>query len=213
MLHTENFKKKMYWEDDKAVDLVASALERGLVVGSSDTIPGLLAPLTEAGFEALNAIKRRSDKPYLILIGRFDSLNDFLVSEQGVFGQIEKLKKAFWPGPLTLILKAKDKIPAFLASKDGNIAIRMPNHVYLQSLLKKFPGLFSTSANFSGEPVPEFVDQISKEMVDHVELVVKDRVEKGGILPSTIVDCTGDEIKVVREGAIPAKLIFDVLKR
>ena len=87
-------------------------------------------------------------------------------------------------------------------SKDHTIAVRVPKHNGLLRLLREFDGLFSTSANRSGQPVPKTIDELSSDIVESVSCIVRDENEEKK-LPSTIVDFSREnECMVVREGSI-----------
>ncbi len=186
------------WHEKNTISRLINAFsDNHLVVGTSDTVLGFLAPLTQLGFLALNRLKGRQEKPYIILVGNRDALGS-LVEIKSL--QIEKLIGC-WPAPLTLIFKAKESVPAYMKSKDGTIAIRMPNHAGLLSLLQQVPGLFSTSANKAGQPVPLSIQDLDPEIIAAVDYLVVDEQAESSTLPSTILDCTGEQIKLVREGA------------
>lgn len=201
----------LQWEDPGSIEFLTTALRQNCVVlGSSDTVLGLLAPITESGFLALNNIKGRQEKPYLLLIGSKDKIVDFA---EHLSPQAEELMHHCWPGPVTLIVKAKKNLPAFITSSSGTIALRYPNHEGLQTLLKRFDALFSTSANLAGQPTPIRLQDVDDKLINHVTAVVtdKDPVAQSA-LPSTIVDCTGDTIHVIREGIYPVSLIYDFIR-
>ena len=190
-----------YWNDEESRDEIASMLRSGrIIAGSSDTVMGLFATLTQSNHDKLNAIKQRSDKPYLILIG--DKQKAKLFTHVLNSPQIEKIIEKFWPGPLTIIVPAKKDLPEFMQSKEGTIALRVPQHEGLHDLLKDFDGLFSTSANKAGEPIPCTIDEIDPSIKNHVAALVLNAEENKVCTPSTILDCTQDCIQLVREGAI-----------
>ena len=89
------------------------------------------------------------------------------------------------------------------------IALRVPKHQHLQKLLQNFNGLFSTSANIAGKSVPRSIDDLDEDLIKSAAYVVVDSMNdklvksQQEIKPSTILDCSGDDIKVVREGAYP----------
>jgi L-threonylcarbamoyladenylate synthase len=115
-----------------------------------------------------------------------------------------------WPGPLTLILKAKAGVPEFLTGGKETIAFRIPNHKGLQTLLKDFPILFSTSANLSGQSVPMKLSEVDQSILDACALAVLDE-HKEESEPSTILDCSGDSIKLIRAGAFPLEKIEKII--
>ncbi len=202
--------KRIYWSDPLSIDLVRAALQDDkLVVGDSDTVVGFLAAPTLKSKKLLDETKKRAYKPYIILIESLAKLDFFVdpVDSAPVRGVLA----ACWPGPLTVIFRAKRDLPAYLKSPEGTVALRVPAHAGLQKLLVYFPGLFSTSANISGNPVPDTVAEIDPEILSHVAYVISDAPESAAGVqpeerakkktPSTIIDCTGPEIKVIREGA------------
>ena len=197
------FVKIVYWCEGKTIDFIKKRLQfENIIIGSSDTVFGLLANVSREGFKKLNAIKQRFNKPYLVLIANKMCLNHFV--DVNNLLQMEKFINFCWPGPVTLIFKAKQSVPDFMKSKKGTIALRVPDHTGLQKLLPHFIGLFSTSANIGGNPIPRTIEEIDERIVKQIACVVLDKKEKRvGSLPSTIIDCSGDRIIVVREGAYP----------
>lgn len=194
-------KKYWYW-DEKGVSAQLTKLFKkgGIVAGTSDTVIGLLAPLTEEGKTKLDRIKKRMDKPYLVLVS--DIHQAAQLSATIMSASLQPLLKACWPGPLTVIVSANAHVPDYMNSATGAIAIRVPNHQGLQTLLQSVDGLFSTSANVTGEKVPESLEQLTPEIMDNVDMIINDRLPKIN-KPSTILDCTGSVVKLVREGAYP----------
>ncbi len=91
-----------------------------------------------------------------------------------------------------------------MKSSEGTVALRVPDHAGLQSVMKKVGPLFSTSANRKGYPTPATLDAVDQTILDNVDLIIADKkTTPKEPVPSTILDCTGDEIKVIREGAYP----------
>lgn len=193
--------KKLFWKNIDHIEQIKHNLQQGsVVVGSSDTVFGLLADTTLVGFTTLNAIKNRTEKPYIILIDSIDKLKYF-VSEMPT-DSVLNLLQVCWPGPLTVLFKAKPNLPAYLQSSDHKIALRVPNHTGLLKLAANFEGLFSTSANLTNQPIPTMVSQIAPQIMNKIDLLVADSynaVNEGQ--PSTILDCSTDQPKIVRVGA------------
>jgi len=195
----------LYWSGERSIVHIIDALRHNkLVLGTSDTILGLLAPLTRLGLDKLNKIKGRTDKPYIVLIGDRNIISLFAQTPLGDLAN--RLVDHCWPGPLTLIVKAKKELPSYLKTKEVTIALRMPHHQGLLSLLRHFDGLFSTSANKSDMPVPQALNEVDQQIVEQVDCCVFDKIEQTTFFsakPSTILDCTGPTIYIVREGAYP----------
>jgi len=201
----------LFWSNLATTEYVAKVLQEGKVVlAEGDTVLGLLADVSEQGRAQLDHIKSRSQKPYLILIGSSQKAFDFIEIGADKIFQTEKLIKKCWPGPVTLIFKAKTDVPLYLKSAEGMVALRVPDHAGLLQLLSGFDGLFSTSANNSGQPVPNAVDEVDQSILNSVACVVMNDAHKKtkSALPSTIIDCTGDTLVVVRQGAFDPSIHF-----
>jgi len=113
---------------------------------------------------------------------------------------------------VTLLCTAQEGLPLYMQSEEGTVALRVPDHPQLLALLQKFDGLFSTSANSAGAPVPQLIEEVENEIMQMVDGVVLDKNEKKENVPSTILDCTGDRIKVVRQGAFSAEMIEKLIR-
>lgn len=201
-------KKIISWQDEAIIYRLKESLNRdNLSIVDSDTVLGLLANLKQLSFQALNTVKgARGDKPYLIMIGGLDRLSQF-VDPSTINLPLQNMLLHCWPGPVTVIFKARQDLPSHVVAPDGTIALRCPRHDALLRLLVHFDGLFSTSANKSGCPVPLSLDQLDEDVMQAVEWIVIDNEKTTGQtqLPSTIIDCSGTNIRVVREGAFPVK--------
>ena len=197
--------KPLYWGSNNTLECVEKELRSGgVVLAGGDTVLGLLAELSDNGYNKLDSIKKREKKPYLLLVSSQKKALDLIEKGNVKICQIEKLMNVCWPGPVTLILKAKASVAAGVKSLEGNVAIRVPAHAGLLGLLERFDGLFSTSANSSGNTVPACVQDVEESILRSVACVVLNENQAESVLPSTIIDCTGETIKIVREGAFSA---------
>lgn len=118
----------------------------------------------------------------------------------------------FLPGPLTLILKKKSNIPSIVTSGLDKVAIRIPNHKIMLKLICDYGPLTVTSANIHNEPVSSSIGEIKKQFLNNEVTVYID----GGTLigdPSTIVDATGTEPIIVRQGRIKKNEILGLLNK
>lgn len=205
--------RTLCWSNPETVEYVAKELHNGKVVlAEGDTVLGLLVDVSEEGRAKLDHIKGRSKKPYLVLVADKEKALNLIELGEGKFFQVEKLINICWPGPVTLIFRAKKEVPTYITSVEGNIALRIPDHTGLLQLLARFEGLFSTSANSTGEPVPDVMDQVNSAIMDSVAcIVMNDADQKAQLsMPSTIIDCTGERLVVVREGAFDARRLLDI---
>jgi len=201
----------IYWNDTNSLDVLRSVLNNDQVIlASGDTVLGLWGNVTLPVFEKLNAIKQRHDKPYLLVIDSIDKLPLFI--DQPLTEQLATLVKTCWPGPVTLIFKARKDLPQWMMSSDGTIALRVPDHAGLLQLLSHFDALFSTSANMHGQPIPEVVSLVDRDIVQQVGAVV---IERGQLVypqsPSTILNCSTGSIEVVRMGAFHLDMVRELL--
>jgi L-threonylcarbamoyladenylate synthase len=201
----------IYWNDQNTVELLSTVLNNDQVVlASGDTVLGLWSNVTLSAFEKLNKIKQRQGKPYLLVIDSIEKLPLFV--DQPLNDQLITLIQTCWPGPVTLIFKARKDLPSWMISLDGTIALRVPDHAGLLSLLSHFDALFSTSANQHGHPIPESVALVDREILQQVGAVV---VERGQLIypqnPSTILNCSSGSIEVVRAGAFHVDMVRELL--
>lgn len=186
------------WSTFQEQSAVLELLQAGnVLLGPSDTVFGLYAMPTKEGFLSLNNVKARNEKPYLMLIASWQDLNAYVVPEQ--ITCFKNIIKTCWPGPLTLVFKAQDHIPAYCCSANRTIAFRVPAWQKLQDFLKVTGPLFSTSANLSGKPFPATFAQVDPLLLQKVSGILEGEGQKESI-PSTIVDLSNGTITVIREG-------------
>jgi L-threonylcarbamoyladenylate synthase len=191
----------------QAIPAVARHLGTGgLLAYPTETVYGLGSRPVEADVAALASLKGRArDKPFLLLVA-----NRGMVEAQGLrFTDAARvLADAFWPGPLTLVLSGGERrLPDALRGPEGGIAVRWTSHAMMAQLITGlgYP-LTSTSANRPGGATAPGVAAITSDFAEaivHGRLLVLDGGVLGNVPPSTVVDCTGDQARLVREGAIP----------
>src|SRR3990167_4936348 len=182
----------------------------GIIAYPTETFYGLgVDPFNEAAIKKLFELKGRgSDKPVSILIKDKKMLLE--VAEE-IPLLAEKLIKKFWPGPLTIIFKAKKSIPSLLTGGTGKIGVRISSNPITQKLLEEidYP-ITATSANPSGKKSPVTAKEVMDYFGDKIDLLIDGGVLSGK-LGSTILDATEQELKVIREGEIPAKDVFEAI--
>lgn len=196
-------------EDPTAISKAKSALEHsGVIVIPTDTVYGIsVAYNNAAAIDKIYAIKQRSkEKALPILIG---SVHQLALVASTIPTAAQRLIEAFWPGALTVILPKRKDLPANL-SEYATIGVRMPDFVFTQELLRICGPLATTSANLSGGPNPASVEEVTAQLQQGVDLYL-DGGQTAGDIPSTVVDCSGEEIRIFREGLISSKRIFDCL--
>lgn len=201
----------IYWNDLETVLTLKHVLDQNkIIIASGDTVLGLWGALTRQAFLELNAIKGRQQKPYLVVIGSLDRLHNFI--DQDLTDQLQTLIETCWPGPVTLIFKARSDLPSWLVSAEGTIAVRLPDHPGLLDLLQYYDGLFSTSVNITQEAIPESIDLINPTILQKIGAICIERNQLVYPLsPSTILDCSKGGIEIVRSGAFDIDSIKDLL--
>lgn len=201
----------IYWDNKQSIQELQDSLSKDeIILASGDTVLGLWGNLTPVAFEKINQIKQRNDKPYLIAIASPDKLIKFI--DQKLDDKLQTLIETCWPGPVTLVFRARRDLPSWMVSKEGTIALRVPDHEGLLELLQNFDGLFSTSANKHGQPIQNCVDQIDPSVVQQVAIICGDMQQQCySQSPSTILDCSSGDIRVLRSGALSVEDIKDLL--
>ncbi|MFE0577602.1 MULTISPECIES: L-threonylcarbamoyladenylate synthase [unclassified Streptomyces] len=188
----------------------ASAVRRGeLVVLPTDTLYGIGADAfsPEAVHDLLAAKGRGRGMPTPVLIGSPNTLHGLVTdfSEQAW-----ELVDAFWPGALTLVAKHQPSLAWDLGETQGTVAVRMPLHPVAIELLTEVGPMAVSSANLSGHPAPEDCDA-AREMLGESVSVYLDGGPTPGIEPSSIVDVTGKVPVLLREGALSAGQLREVV--
>jgi L-threonylcarbamoyladenylate synthase len=193
---------------EQSISLCREVIRAGGVIAyPTDTVYGLGAdPKNIRAVRKLFSIKgRQADQPILLLIADASEVRDW-ASE--VNPAAERLMKKFWPGPLTLVFKAKPDVMAELTGGTGTIGLRVPGNALTRQLLASLgTALTGTSANISGRPSPCTAQEASEVIGGMVDLVLDGGRTEGGN-PSTVVDVSTDRPKVIREGAIPSREIM-----
>jgi L-threonylcarbamoyladenylate synthase len=153
----------------------------------------------------LYKIKQRpKDKAMPLIIGNKELLPLIAAS---VNNMALLLMDRFWPGPLTLILSAKENLSEYITAGTHKVAVRIPGESFALHLAKyaNFP-ISATSANPSGIPPARDAETIIRYFGDRIDLII-DGGPTSGELPSTIVDVTEREMKILREGMIKKELL------
>jgi len=178
-------------------------LNGGLVIYPTDTVYGLGAdPFNTEAVRKVYLVKGRGSSPLPVLIDSIESA--FKVAY--VTPLAERLMEIFWPGPLTIVLKARNEAPKEVLFK-YTIGIRMPNHKVALMLAKSIGGLIvGTSANLHGHPSPRNVNEALAQLNGHVDLALDSGDAIHGVA-STVVDATGSELKIIREGVLKAETL------
>ena len=192
---------------DSAQKIIAAG---GLIAFPTDTVYGLSStPFQETAIEKIFLAKGRDfNKAIAILIA---DLTQIPLVASLFTPKAEALANRFWPGALTLVVPIKPGLPSNL-SPYPSIGLRMPDHPFALTLLKSLGPLATTSANLSGKQDARTAEEVLTQLDGSVDLLLDGGACPGGI-PSTVVDCSQQEIHILREGAIHSDTIFDALGR
>ncbi len=192
-----------------AIDEAVNILQRGeVIVLPTDTVYGIGADaFNPAAVAALLAAKGRGRQmPPPVLVGSLATL-DGLATE--VRDDARALAEKFWPGGLTIIFKAQPSLAWDLGETHGTVALRMPDHPTALALLARTGPLAVSSANKTGQPAAFTAREAFVQLQDSVSIYLDAGQVPGGVA-STIVDATGDVLRVVRAGAITIEQLREV---
>ena len=191
---------------------ILSALEillsGGLVAFPTDTVYGVGAlAFHEKAIESIYVAKDRPmERAIPVLIGDNDDLIK-VAQEIPIFAM--RLIDRFWPGPLTVLVPKKPTLPEAI-SATSTVGVRVPDHDIARALLRLAGPLAVTSANISGQLSPTTARQVREQLGGRIAMIIDGGETPGGI-PSTLVDCTGEEIQILREGPISKEELLRVV--
>lgn len=183
-----------------ALEAALEALDGGgVVVCPTETVYGLCARTDrpEAVERIFDLKGRPRDQVLQVLVGDRERVDDLAVVDE----RTEALMEAFMPGPLTLVLRARDAAPPTV-TKEGTIGIRLPDHPVARKLLARIGCLAATSANRSGDPSPPDIAGLRDLFGDGVDAYLDGGPITGDA--STVVDLSREHPRVLREGALEA---------
>lgn len=197
-------------EEENLQQAGAILRQGGLVAFPTETVYGLGGDaLNPASSRKIYAAKGRpSDNPLIVHICRFEDIYS-IVKEVSV--EAEKIAKAFWPGPLTMILPKSDKVPYETTGGLETVAVRFPSHPVARKLIAYGGGYVSApSANTSGKPSPTVAKYVIEDMQGRIDAII-DGGEVGIGLESTIIDLTVMPPQILRPGYITQEMLTRVL--
>ena len=152
----------------------------------------------QEAYELLNKLKnRREDKPYTMMVSKVEDI--FKYAE--VDNKYSKLIQKYMPGSLTILVRSKDNVPYYVTHNTGVIGIRIPSDEEALELLNyvKKP-LLVPSANKADQKPALSMEEVESIFHDEIAVIVPGQISSGE--PSTIIDLTGSEIKLIRKGPI-----------
>jgi L-threonylcarbamoyladenylate synthase len=173
----------------------------GLIAFRTDTFYGLGAnPLDHGAVARIKKLKdREANKPILVLVSDDQQVDRFIAERSKVFSAVTE---RFWPGPLTVVGKAVNRLPEPLTAGSTTIGVRLPDDENLRDLLRACGGaLTATSANLAGEPPARTAAEVASYFPESIDLIV-DGGQVTATRPSTVLELQEPEPRLIREGAI-----------
>lgn len=187
---------------DNLRQITATIAGCGVIAFRTDTFYGLGAdPFNASAVQKIRELKgREDDKPILIVISDTKEVDRLIPFRAKAF---DDLAKRFWPGALTIIGQAAAELPNQLTVGTKTVGVRLPDDDRVRALIAACGGaLTATSANVSGQPPARTAAEVASYFGQRIDLIV-DGGATTSESPSTVVDATTSELKLVREGLIP----------
>lgn len=186
---------------EAAIAEAAARLADGMPIGiPTDTVYGLaVSPFVPGATDRIFEAKRRPrDVELPVLVASVEQALELVTAVPPVAA---RLMERYWPGALTLVLQRRPGLAADLGDDQATVGVRCPRHPVPLALCARAGPLATTSANLHGQPPSETADEVAHVFGDAVAVVLDAGPARGS--PSTVVDCTGAEPRVLREGRIP----------
>jgi L-threonylcarbamoyladenylate synthase len=189
----------------RALDVLRAG---GLVAFPTDTVYGVGALAFDGkAVESIYAAKERPiEKAIPVLIGEIADLGS--VAEEIPLIATKWIAR-FWPGPLTVLFPKKPSLPS-VVSATSTVGVRIPDHEVARDLLRLAGPMAVTSANISSQPSPTTAEEVYQQLGGRIALIIDGGKTPGGV-PSTLVDCTVEEIQILREGPISKEQLLNVI--
>jgi L-threonylcarbamoyladenylate synthase len=180
----------------------------------TDTVPAL-AVWPDHAHLLFTAKQRSLDKPLILMGADAADLWPYVVGTPAAQAIWQQVADRHWPGALTLVLPASDRVPVALNPKNPTtIGIRIPNYAIARAILAKTGPLATTSANLSGQPALQTITEIEAQFPQILTLApdVRDRLDQGSSrspnhpptgIPSTVIRWDGQQWELLRQGGIP----------
>ena len=197
---------KRFSEDD--IDEIVDILKNnGVISVPTDTVYGVCARIdSKKAHDNLILVKNRlKTKPFPVMCANEEQIKDIAIVNE----KAEKIIKAFMPGPITIVLNKKETVPDYITNGKKTIAIRMATSKTLEKIILSLgTPIFMSSANQSGEKTSESLEEIEKNC-PKINGILEGKIKLG--VGSTIIDCTSEKIKVLREGPIKLEEINNII--
>ncbi len=196
--------------EQQILEAVGVLKGEGVVAFPTDTLYGLGASIySQRAVERVFQIKGRPQEMALpVLLSRPEQLEEVALE---VSPMAHRLARAFWPGPLTLVVQKSPRVPSLVTAGRETVAVRVPNHQVPRALVEGLGApLTGTSANPSGGPDPVTAEDVRRLLGTQVDYIVDGGPAPLG-RPSTVVDVTGDTLRVLRARAVSVQQLQEVV--
>jgi L-threonylcarbamoyladenylate synthase len=197
--------------DPIALQRALELLERGEIVAvPTDTVYGIAADgMNPNAVERIFAAKERpSHKAIILLLADYEDIERVAVY---VSPTARRLAERFWPGGLTLVVRARPELPANLRAETDTIGVRLPDADIPRELARLLDNpLATTSANISGGANPQTAQDVLRDLQGRIALVLDGGPTRANVA-STVLDCTVEPPRLLREGAVAVAEIEDVV--
>jgi tRNA threonylcarbamoyl adenosine modification protein (Sua5/YciO/YrdC/YwlC family) len=180
--------------------VIECLLDGGIIIYPTDTIYGLGCDIFKPkAIEKISRIKKVDSQKAQLSFVCYD-LSDLSKYTKGISTPLYRMLKEHLPGPYTFILPASKEVPKILQSKKSTIGLRIPNNNIARKIVEQLQHPI-LSASLPGEMVEEYTDPelIYENFKNLVDIVINGGI--GGMIPSTVIDCTKDQYEVIRLGA------------
>jgi len=176
----------------------------GLVAFPTDTVYGVGAlAFDDNAVRSIYVAKNRPiEKAIPVLIAEAADMEKVGINIPAIAHQ---LAARFFPGPFTCLIPKQPTLPESVSATD-TVGVRVPDHEVTRALLRAAGPMAVTSANISGQASPSTAQEVYNQLNGRIPLIIDGGATPGGV-PSTVVDCTGDEIKILREGPVTLEQI------
>lgn len=199
--------------DEKTLAEAAGIIrDGGLVAFPTETVYGIAADGTSpaAVRRIYEAKGRHESKPILVLISDRKDLDGLV---RCIPGSVHGLMDACWPGPLTLVLPASDRVPRDLLGGGTTIGVRLSAAAIAGALCRTVGRpITAPSANRSGGPEPLTAEDVAGQVGDRLDMIL-DGGHSPAVRPSTVVDVSTGEPRLIREGGTPYQRVLDIWHR
>lgn len=192
----------MLTDDERARQVAARTIAAGGVLAfRTDTFYGLGAdPFNLVGLRKIYALKGREEgKPLLVIISDAAGAGRLIESQSKLF---DAFAKRHWPGPITLVGRARDGVADELTAGTGTVGVRLPDDEQVRDFVRAVGGaLTATSANPAGQAAARTAQEVAGYFPAGLDLIIDSGPAPGG-LPSTVLDVSGPTARLIREGAV-----------